>query len=158
LSRHFFVINKKKGISMAKRELPSSLNKVSYKDFDLSFRRHPSTGKLLVKKNDDAVKQAVKNLVLTNRYERPFHPEFGGDVRARLFDNFNSISSSIFQEQISTAIGNYEPRVKLEKIDNQEAVSIREYPDENGLAVTIRFRSVATLNDVTLDVNLNKVR
>ena len=76
---------------MEKRQLPASLKKVANKDFDLSFRRHPSTGKLLMKKDDEAVKQSLKNLVLTNRYERPFRPEFGGDVRKRLFDNFDSI-------------------------------------------------------------------
>jgi phage baseplate assembly protein W len=143
---------------MKKRVLPSSLTKLSYRDFDLSFKRHPTTGKLLIKKDDEAVKQAVKNIVLTNRYERPYHPEFGGDIRSRLFDLFTSITQSDFENRINTAIENYEPRVQLISDNGNESVTVKEYPDENGLAVTVRFRNVATLNDVTLDINLNKVR
>jgi phage baseplate assembly protein W len=143
---------------MKKRVLPSSLTKLSYRDFDLSFKRHPTTGKLLIKKDDEAVKQAVKNIVLTNRYERPYHPEFGGDIRTRLFDLFTSITQSDFENRINTAIENYEPRVQLISENGNESVTVKEYPDQNGLAVTVRFRNVATLNDVTLDINLNKVR
>jgi phage baseplate assembly protein W len=143
---------------MKKRVLPSSLTKLSYRDFDLSFKSHPTTGKLLIKKDDEAVKQAVKNIVLTNRYERPYHPEFGGDIRSRLFDLFTSITQSDFENRINTAIENYEPRVQLISDNGNASVTVKEYPDENGLAVTVRFRNVATLNDVTLDINLNKVR
>jgi phage baseplate assembly protein W len=143
---------------MQKRSLPNSLKKITYKDFDLSFRRHPSTGKLLVKKNDEAVKQAVKNLVLTNRYERPYHPEFGGDIRSKLFENFTSISKSELESRINIAIGNYEPRVQLVSEQNKPTVTVQEAIDNNALYVTVRFRNVATLNDIDLDINLNKVR
>ena len=143
---------------MQKKSLPAYLNKASNRDFDLSFKRHPTTGKLIIKKDDEAVKQAVKNLVLTNHYERPFHPEFGGNIRARLFDNFNSITKSEFETLINIAIGNYEPRVKLESEDGRPSVTVKEYTDENALTVSVRFRNVGTLNDVSLDVNLNRVR
>jgi phage baseplate assembly protein W len=121
---------------MQKRSLPNSLKKITYKDFDLSFRRHPSTGKLLVKKNDEAVKQAVKNLVLTNRYERPYHPEFGGDIRSKLFENFTSISKSELESRINIAIGNYEPRVQLVSEQNKPTVTVQEAVDNNTLYVT----------------------
>jgi phage baseplate assembly protein W len=143
---------------MQKRSLPNSLKKITYKDFDISFRRHPSTGKLLVKKDDDVVKQAVKNLILTDKYERPYHPEFGGNIRARLFDNFDSISKEDFQNKINTAIENYEPRVQLISEDDKPTVTIGEFQDENRLFVTVRFRNVSTLNDIALDINLNRVR
>ena len=143
---------------MKKRVLPSSLKKLVYKDFDLSFKRHPVTGKLLIKKDDEAVKQAVKNVVLTNRYERPFHPEFGGDIRSKLFENFTSISKSELESRINIAIGNYEPRVQLVSEQNKPTVTVQEAVDNNTLYVTVRFRNVATLNDIDLDINLNKVR
>jgi phage baseplate assembly protein W len=143
---------------MKKRALPSSLKKLAYKDFDLSFKRHPVTGKLLIKKDDEAVKQAVKNVVLTNRFERPFHPEFGGDVRASLFENFTSFSQAELSEKIARSVENYESRVQLVADATYGPVTVQEYPDQNGMAVTIRFRNVATLNEVTLDINLNKVR
>jgi phage baseplate assembly protein W len=143
---------------MKKRVLPSSLKKLVYKDFDLSFKRHPVTGKLLIKKDDEAVKQAVKNVVLTNKYERPFHPEFGGNVRNSLFETFTSFSQAELSERIARSIENYESRVQLVADATYGPVTVQEYPDQNGMAVTIRFRNVATLNEVTLDINLNKVR
>ena len=139
---------------MDKRQLSNKLKKITNKDFDLSFRRHPSTGKLLMKKDDESVKQAVKNLIMTNRYERPFRPEFGGDVRRRLFDNFDSIDVSAYENQIETAIENYDARVSLEPY----SIQIQEKRDDNAMNITIRFRNTLTLNDVNLDVNLNRVR
>ena len=139
---------------MQRRQLSTPVPKIVSKDFDLMFRRHPATGKLLVKKGDDSIKQSLKNLILTNRYERPFRPEFGGDVRRRLFDNFDSISTSDYGIQIETTIGNYEPRVILDPY----SVVVIANPDQNRLAITITFRSAITLNDSTIDVNLNRVR
>jgi hypothetical protein len=138
---------------MLKRVLPS-LKKITNKDFDLSFRSHPSTGKLLMKKDDDCIKQAIKNLILTNKYERPFRPEFGGDIRKRLFDLFNEIDRSDFESRLKVAIENYEPRAVLDSF----SVIVKEYPDSNFLSVTIRYRNAITLNDVLLDINLNRVR
>lgn len=139
---------------MKKKPVPASLTKVVNRDFDLQFRRHPSTGKLLMKKDDDCVKQAIKNLILTDQYERPFRPYFGGNVRKRLFDLYTSMTRTDYQTLIETAIKNYEPRAILAT----DSVSVLEYPDSNGLVITIRFRNAITLNDLQLDVNLNKVR
>jgi phage baseplate assembly protein W len=139
---------------MQRRQLSTPIQKIISKDFDLMFRRHPTTGKLLVKKGDDSIKQSLKNLILTNRYERPFRPEFGGDVRRRLFDNFDTVSASDYSIQIETTIGNYEPRVILDPY----SVVVIASPDQNRLAITITFRSAISLNDSTIDVNLNRVR
>ena len=142
---------------MAKK-LPSSLTKTSYKDFDLSFRKHPVTGKLLMKKGDDAVKQAVKNLVLTNKYERPFSPEFGGDVRSKLFENISPFMQSDMELRINNTLKNFEPRIKVMGDMGGDTVAVIPYPDYNGLNVTIRFRVVDSLSDISLDINLNRVR
>ena len=141
---------------MQKKSLPTNQKKITYRDFDLSFKRHPATGKLLIKKDDEAVKQAVKNLVMTNKYERPYHPEFGGDVRSKLFENFTSITASQIEISLNSAITNYERRVKLISEDGRESVTVYENPDENQLGITVRFRNVATLNDVSLEINLNR--
>jgi phage baseplate assembly protein W len=140
---------------MKKRPLPASLKKVTNKDFDLQFRAHPSTGKLLVKKDDDAVKQGLKNLLLTNRYERPFRPEFGGDIRKRLFDNFDSTFATDYENQIKTAIKNYEPRAVMPE---NGSVVVSENRDNNQLYITVKFRNAVTLSDISIDINLNKVR
>lgn len=139
---------------MKKRSLPPLVGKVTNKDFDLSFRAHPTTGKLLMKKDDEAVKQGLKNLLLTNRYERPFRPEFGGDVRKRLFDNFETMFPEDYQNQIETAIKNYEPRAVLDV----GGVTVIQKPDQNEMDINVRFRSAITLNDISFDLNLNKVR
>ena len=139
---------------MKKRSLPPLVGKVTNKDFDLSFRAHPTTGKLLMKKDDESVKQGLKNLLLTNRYERPFRPEYGGDVRKRLFDNFDSIYYKDYEAQISTTINNYDSRVVIDPY----SIVVTENRDSNQLNVTITFRNAITLNESTLDVNLNRVR
>jgi phage baseplate assembly protein W len=139
---------------MAKRPLPAAISRASYRDFDLSFRCHPVTGKLIIKKEDEAVKQSVKNLILTNKYERPFRPEFGGDVRSRLFDLYTGFTQMDYQDLISTAIKNYEPRVLL----GDNSVEVKNYTDQNALGITIRFKVISSLSDLSLDINLNKVR
>jgi phage baseplate assembly protein W len=139
---------------MKKRPLPPSLTKVVNRDFDLAFRYHPSTGKLLMKKDDECIKQAIKNLILTNQNERPFRPNFGGNVRRRLFDLHTTVTKADFQNLIENTIKNYEPRAVL----GNDSVNVIEIPDENSLKITIRFRSSVTLNDLQLDINLNKVR
>lgn len=139
---------------MIKKPLPASLKRTVNRDFDLQFRAHPSTGKLLMKKDDDTVKQALKNLVLTNQYERPFRPNYGGNVRKRLFDLHTSVAKSDYENLIETAVKNYEPRALLDS----NSINIIEYPDENGLVINIRFKNQTTLNDIQLDVNLNRVR
>ena len=139
---------------MKKRHLPAVLNKITYRDFDLQFRRHPSSGKVLIKKDDEALKQSIKNLVLTDHYERPFRPEFGGNIRSRLFDLYTSFTKSDFENLIVNAIETYEPRALLDAY----SVNVRESADTNDLFSTIRFRNATTLNDIELDINLNRVR
>jgi phage baseplate assembly protein W len=139
---------------MKKRQIPVSLTKVVNRDFDLAFRYHPSTGKLLMKKDDECVKQAIKNLILTDQNERPFRPNFGGNIRRRLFDLHTTVTRADFQNLIENTIKNYEPRAIL----NNNSVSVLEFPDDNTLKISIKFRNSITLNDLQLDINLNRVR
>jgi hypothetical protein len=60
--------------------------KEAYSDLDLLFKAHPISGDVTVKTDADAVKRAVKNIVLTNYYERPFKPSLGGNIRGLLFE------------------------------------------------------------------------
>ncbi len=139
---------------MKKRPLPPLVSKITYRDFDLQFRRHPTSGKVLMKKDDEALKQAIKNLILTDHFERPFRPEFGGNIRSRLFDLYTSFTKSDFENLIVNAIETYEPRALLDTY----SVNVRESADTNEMFITIRFRNATTLNDIQLDINLNRVR
>jgi phage baseplate assembly protein W len=115
-------------------------NSIVYKDFDLNMRCHPITGKLFIKKNDESLKQALKNLILTDLYERPFRSDFGSSIRDQLFENYSSAMETSIKYNIETAIKNYEPRVEL--LD----VQIVGDPDMNRLSVSIIFRGKNSTN------------
>ena len=68
---------------------PANKLSIFYKDIDLGLRAHPVTGALLTKKNAESVKQGVRNLILTNYYERPYLPDYGGNIRQHLFELFD---------------------------------------------------------------------
>lgn len=107
---------------------------VIYTDLDIRLIAHPVTNKLVVLKNNDAVKRALKNLIFTNHFERPYKPLFGGNIRALLFENYDPSMVEIVSNQIKTAIQNYEPRVQVQsvKVDPSKI-------DNNELHVTIVF-------------------
>tara|TARA_B100000949_G_scaffold136129_1_gene119845 strand:+ start:959 stop:1390 length:432 start_codon:yes stop_codon:yes gene_type:complete len=124
-----------------------------YKDLDLFF------GKKSVSKDIDkitdikAVKRSIRNLVLLNYYEKPFHPEISGGVREMLFENMTPITSFIIAKKIEDVIENYEPRAKL--------IGVRASPnlDRNEYEVTIEFYVVnAPTELVDLTVFLEVLR
>ena len=104
-----------------------------YKDIALSFERNSNTKDIIVKKDVAAVKQSVRNLILTNHFERPFHPEIGSSVTALLFEPMSPITANILQRQVSECIVNFEPRARL--------VSVNANPNlnRNAYEVTINF-------------------
>ena len=87
-----------------------------YKDFDMNFTRNPLTNDLAVKKDVNSISQSLKNLVNTNFYERPFHPEIGCNVRGLLFQPADAITMVDLRSAIRETIRNHEPRVKVEQI------------------------------------------
>lgn len=84
-----------------------------YSDFDLAFRSSAVTSDLVLKRGAESVKQAVLNILLTNSGERPFMSAFGGNVRSFLFENFDAVTEDLIEENIRTALRNYEPRVRV---------------------------------------------
>ena len=83
----------------------------AFKDFDLSFRRNPITNDVNTLKNENSIKEAVKNIVRYNFYEKPFLPNYGGNITGALFELYESGQSSLIEEQIKSCINLYEPRV-----------------------------------------------
>jgi len=83
----------------------------AFKDFDLTFRKNPITGDVNTLKNENAIKEAVKNIVRYNFYEKPFLPNYGGNITGALFELYESGQSSLIEEQIKSCINLYEPRV-----------------------------------------------
>jgi phage baseplate assembly protein W len=123
-----------------------------YKDLPLSFNRHPITKKVNALVNADAVKQAVKNIVLTNFYERPYNPRFGGNVTAQLFENADPFLEYNLATNIRQSLENFEPRADIISIVvNSEA-------DTNTLSAKIKFGIRALIDPVEVTVQLQRVR
>jgi phage baseplate assembly protein W len=124
-----------------------------YSDIDLFFGRK-STGSDISKVTDiQAVKRSVRNLVLLNAYEKPFHPEIAGGVREMLFELMTPITAQIIAKQVEIVINNFEPRARL--------VGVRVQPDldKNLYQVTIEFYVVnAPTELVDMSVMLERLR
>ena len=94
---------------------PNSKNvaiKEAYKDLDLNFMAHPITGDVTTKSDSEAVKRAVKNIVLTNYYERPFKPSLGGNIRGLLFELNTDRQLNRARDRLADTITALEPRVE----------------------------------------------
>ena len=108
-------------------------NARQYTDLDLFFGRKSSDSDISKVTNIQAVKRSIRNLVLLNAYEKPFHPEISGGVREMLFELMTPITAQIIAKQVENVINNFEPRAKL--------VGVRVQPDldRNLYALTIEF-------------------
>ena len=91
----------------------------AFKDFDLTFRRNPITNDVNTLKNEEAIKESVKNIVRYNFYEKPFLPNFGGNITGALFENYVGGQSALIEEQIKDCINQYEPRVVCYRVISQ---------------------------------------
>ena len=127
-------------------------NAQQYRDLDLFFRRKSSND--LNKVTDvEAVKRSVRNLILHNTYEKPFHPEIGGNVRGLLFENMTPMTSAVIARKIEDTINNFEPRARL--------VGVKAQPDKdlNGYVVSVYFYVAnAPTELVELDTFLERLR
>ena len=109
-----------------------SRNVKQYRDLDLFFSK--KSNKDVNKVTDiQAVKRSVRNLVLLNSYEKPFHPEIAGDVRGLLFENMTPLTSAVIARKIQDVIENFEPRARLTGVQ-----SIPDF-DRNAYEVTVYF-------------------
>lgn len=127
-------------------------NNRQFTDIDLSFFPHPNTGDLLVKNDESAIKNAVKNLILTRHYERPFHSELGTSVNTLMFELPSPGLVAMIQEEIKNTIENFEPRVVLMTIDTKFS------PDNLLILVSIVFRIVNTQRPINVQFTLNRTR
>ena len=104
-----------------------------YRDLNLNFSTNPITQDVTAVTDVNAVKRSVRNLLLTNHYDRPFHPEIGSNVQALLFENFGPITGNQLSRQIEELIANFEPRARV------ESVECFPLPDVNTYDIRIYF-------------------
>tara|TARA_B100002019_G_scaffold216628_1_gene189279 strand:- start:782 stop:1180 length:399 start_codon:yes stop_codon:yes gene_type:complete len=105
----------------------------TFRDINLSFKRHPVTNDVLVLKNEDAIKRAVQNIVLTVVGEKPFQDIFGTNVSSSLFELNTALESIGIREQILSSISNFEPRV------NNVDANVTIGTDTNDMFITVEY-------------------
>ena len=130
----------------------STRNSRQFRDIDLDFNRNAVTNDVAVVEDVVAVKRAVKNLIQTNFYERPFHPELGCGIRELLFENFTPMTKIFLQRKIEEVLINYEPRINLQN------VAVDDDQDKNRLVVDIYFYVVGVPGPQTVSTFLQRVR
>ena len=131
----------------------SARNVRQYSDLDLFFSAKGVSKDISKVTDIQAVKRSIRNLVLTNHYEKPFHPEIGSGVRDMLFEPMTPITANILARKIEDVIENFEPRAKL--------IGVRAQPnlDRNEYECTIEFYVVnAPTELVDLTVFLERLR
>ena len=107
--------------------------KLSFKDININFKKHPVTNDLVVSKDASAIKQAIVNLLLTNRGERLFQPEYGSDVRSQLFEPLDFATAANIKRLIKYTISKFEPRIEIDNL-----TCIPDYED-NGFSVGMTY-------------------
>ena len=132
--------------------LQSEIEQEIYRDIPMSFNVHPVTGNMKLVANAESIKQSVKNIVLTNFYERPYQPELGGNVLAQLFENMSPITEYNVTQNIKRALENDEPRAIVEDIITTPV------EDQNTLRVTIKFSVRNIPEPIEVDVLLERIR
>ena len=132
--------------------LQSEIEQEIYRDLPMSFNVHPVTGNMKLIANAESIKQSVKNIVLTNFYERPYQPELGGNVLAQLFENMSPITEYNVTQNIRQALENNEPRAVIEDIITTPV------EDQNTLRVTIKFSVRNIPEPIEVDVLLERIR
>jgi len=123
-----------------------------FSDLDFNFTAHPVTKDLTRRYGDNAIKNALKNLILTNNFERPFHSEIGSPIRRLLFEPATPLLAASLKQAIINTINNFEPRVELINV----IVSVDE--DSYSVGVSIEFQVINTTRPLTLDLTLERTR
>ena len=127
-----------------------------YKDLSLFFTPNPVSGDVTMVTDVQDIKRSVRNLVMTNRFEKPFHPEVASHVRDLLFETFSPVTINLLRNRIETVLENYEPRVTLTDVEVEDPGFQRM--DNNELNVRIFFTLKNDPEIQTVDVLLERVR
>ena len=131
---------------------PLSTNTRRWSDLDLDFTKHPVTKDVSIKRDVEAIKRSVRNLIMTNPFERPFHPEIGSGITGLLFDNVAPTTAVVLQSEIRQVLNNFEPRIEL--ID----IGVLGDIDKNGYYIRIKFQPINIPDPVTLEFFLERLR
>lgn len=127
-------------------------NTRTFTDLDFNFLLHPKTGDVSTRSNEEAIKQSIRNLILTRNYERPFRSEVGCQATTLLFEPMSPMLDDLIKSTITDTITNYEPRVDL--LD----VRVRFSPENNSAYITISFKIRNTETPISVNIILERTR
>ena len=126
---------------------------LSFKDLNITFKKHPVTNDVVVSRDASAIKQAIQNLLLTNKGERLMNPEYGSDIRRYLFEPLDYGTANQITGNIKSTIDTFEPRISV--------LNLRALPndDDNGFDVEMTYEIRGTDDPpVTVDFFLARTR
>ena len=123
-----------------------------YKDLDLDFGKNTVTNDVNKLTDIEAVKRSVRNLINTNHFERPFHTELGGNVRAMLFEPMTPLTALNLQRKVEEVLTNFEPRAKITQIIADPDI------DRNAYRLSIKFYVIGITNPITVETFLERLR
>ena len=104
---------------------------LSFKDININFKKHPVTNDLVVSRDASAIKQAIVNLLLTNKGERPFNPDYGSNIRKYLFEPLDYGTAAQVRLAVESCITEFEPRIRI--------LSLEVNPDHYNNAFTVEM-------------------
>jgi phage baseplate assembly protein W len=123
-----------------------------WRDLDLSLTLHPIRKDIMPLKDDNAIKNSVKNLLISNFYERPFSRDVGANLRALLFEPADSITKIALKDNIRRVIRKYEPRVVL------RGIQINYQDDSNAYNITVIFKIKEFDTNESVEIVLRRLR
>ena len=123
-----------------------------YKDLDLDFGRNTVTNDVNKLTDVESVKRSVRNLINTNHFERPFHPEIGGNIRALLFELMTPLTALNLQRKVEEVLKNFEPRANVTQILADPDI------DRNGYRLEIKFYVIGIQNPIVVETFLERLR
>lgn len=123
-----------------------------YSDFKKNLEVSPLSGDITLNKDEESVKESIKNLILTDRGERLMQPSLGGNIRAMLFENITPSILTLIEDQVSTTIETFEPRAELIDVVAQSNI------DDNVVVVTVVFYISNVQQPISVDVFLERTR
>ena len=126
--------------------------KKQYRDLDLSLKTHPIRKDIIPLKDDAAVKNAIKNLLVTNFYERPFQDDLGANLTGLLFEPANNITRILIKDAIKDVIRKYEPRVAIRNI------IVEDHSDRNAYKIKVNFRIKENNTEDKVNIVLRRLR
>ena len=124
----------------------------TFRDLDLNFTIHPVKKDINTFKDEFAIINSIKNLILTNYYERLFQPTIGSGLRGLLFEPIDSLVAASIEREIVEAINNFEPRARV------SSVAAVPSPDENRYSIRLEFFIINDPNPITINFFLERIR